>query len=365
MELIEIGAGGGSIAAVDELGLLTVGPRSAGAEPGPACYGRGGTAPTVTDADLMRGYLSPDRFLGGRMRLNEPSARDAIATLGKELNLGPIETAAGIARVVDNSMATAARVHIAEAGTDPLKYKIVAFGGAGPVHAYEIAKLLNVREVIFPRGAGVASAIGMLVAPRSVEFTRSLVSRIDPLDWSAVDAIIAELEDRGRSILIEGGVTKKQIVTEISADMRYSGQGFEITVPITKKTLNRRDGKVLREVFVAQYEERFARSLGQLPIECVSWRVRVVAPPSLESVRFERTATKAKNPKLEMRPAYFAEKGKFVRTPVYARALLKAGTKIEGPALIEEAESTCVIGPSARVSVDRHGNLLMKIRFSS
>lgn len=364
VELIEIGAGGGSIAARDELGLLTVGPRSAGAKPGPACYGRGGTNPTVTDADLVRGYLSPSRFLGGRMRLDEALAQSAITKLGQELKLGLVETAAGIARVVDNSMATAARVHVAEAGTDPLKYKIVAFGGAGPVHAYEIARLLNVREVIFPRGAGVASAIGMLVAPRSVEFTRSLVANTEKLDWSLVDGIISELEQRGQAILMEGGVTKKQIVTEISADMRYAGQGFEITVPITRKVLSRKDKKLLREIFVAEYEERFARSLGQLAVECVSWRVRVVAPPSVDDVRLDKSAVQRRDPKIETRPAYFEEKGKFVNTPVYSRSLLTPGMKIQGPALVEEAESTCVIGPSGSVSVDKHGNLLMKISYS-
>jgi len=363
VELIEIGAGGGSIAAVDDLGLLTVGPRSAGAEPGPACYGRGGTLPTVTDADLVRGYLSPQRFLGGRMRLDVEGANDAVAKLGKELNLDPLATAAGIARVVDNSMATAARVHVAEAGTDPLKYKIVAFGGAGPVHAYEIARLLHVGEVIFPRGAGVASAIGMLVAPRSVELTRSLVSGTNVLDWKLVSNMIGELEERGRSILMEGGVAKKDIATEISADMRYAGQGFEITVPITKRVLSSKDDNLLRETFVAQYEERFSRSLGQLPVECVSWRVRVIAPPSVADVRLERSKTKPENARIETRPAYFEEIGTFVSTPVFARATLKIGAKIEGPALIEEAESTCVVGPSASVSVDKHGNLLMKIRY--
>ena len=175
VELIEIGAGGGSIAAVDELGLLAVGPRSAGAEPGPAAYGAGGEDPTVTDADLLRGYLSADRFLGGRMRLDRRRAEAAVAGLGRQLELDVMETASGIARVVDNNMATAARVHIAEAGTDPQRYRMVAFGGAGPVHAYELARLLDIRQVIFPRGAGVASAIGMLVAPRSVETTQSVV----------------------------------------------------------------------------------------------------------------------------------------------------------------------------------------------
>jgi N-methylhydantoinase A len=364
VELIEIGAGGGSIASVDELGLLAVGPRSAGANPGPACYGLGGTSPTVTDADLVRGYLSPDRFLGRRMRLDRRLAEEAIETLGKQLSLELVETAAGIARVVDNSMATAARVHIAEAGTDPLKYKIVAFGGAGPVHAYEIARLLNVTEVIFPLGAGVASAIGMLVAPRSVEFTRSLVSGVDAMNWKAIKSIVAELEERGRSILMEGEVAAADIETEISADMRYAGQGFEITVPLSGKIVKLQDGAALRKTFVSQYAGRFGRSLGQLPIECVSWRVRVVAAPSVGNIKLERGHEQSGAPEIETRFAYFEELGRYVDTPVYARARLKHGARVRGPALIEEDESTSVVGPSGSIVVDKNGNLIMKIKHS-
>jgi N-methylhydantoinase A len=362
IELIEIGAGGGSIAAMDALGLLTVGPRSAGASPGPACYGRGGENPTVTDADLVRGYLSPDRFLGGRMRLDVGLAKQAILALGKQVRLGVAEAAIGIARVVDNNMATAARVHIAEAGTDPLKYKMVAFGGAGPVHAYEIARLLNVREVIFPRGAGVASAIGMLVAPRSVEFTKSLVSNIEALDWAALSSILAEIEDRSRSILIEGGIPKRQIVSQITVDMRYAGQGFEITVPIAAAVLDRRDKDALRTSFVGQYEERFGRSLGQLPVECVSWRVRATAPPSINDVELDRCDVETRDALIETRPAYFEEANGFLDTPVYRRSQLEPGVTIEGPALIEEGESTCVLGPSASAALDKHGNIIMRLR---
>ena len=365
VELIEIGAGGGSIAAADELGLLAVGPRSAGAVPGPSCYGNGGTDPTVTDADLIRGYLSPERFLGGRMQLSRDLAGEAISRLGKTIGLGLIETAAGIARVVDNSMATAARVHIAEAGTDPQKYKMVAFGGAGPVHAYEIARLLNVRAVIFPRGAGVASAIGMLVAPRSVEFTRSLVSGVAAVDWAVVKATIADIQKQGSAILVESGVTPDEIATEITVDMRYAGQGFEVTVPIPTKVLDDRDNDTLRALFVAEYEHRFSRSLGQLPVECVSWRARVVAPPSVLEISLETSNAQAKRSQLELRPAYFEELQAYVDTPVFARASLKAGTRISGPALIEEAESTCVIGPSAHATVDKFGNIVMTLQEAS
>ncbi|HKX11334.1 MAG TPA: hydantoinase/oxoprolinase family protein [Stellaceae bacterium] len=362
IELIEIGAGGGSIAGVDELGLMRVGPRSSGAVPGPACYGRGGEEPTVTDADLIRGYLAPDRFLGGRMRLDRSRATAALERLGERLGLGLAETAAGMARVVDNNMATAARVHIAESGTDPLRYRMVAFGGAGPVHAYEIARLLNVREVIFPRGAGVASAIGMLVAPRSVEYTRSLIMRLDALDWRAVDDAVAALETRGRAVLREAGVGDDEIAVELSADMRYVGQGFEVTVPLDRTSQSRRDAAAWRRAFDDHYARRFGRSLDMLSVEGVSWRVRVGAPAAVSELRFGELDSRDDEALIERRMAYFEECAGFVEVPVFARARLRAGgTPIAGPALIEEAESTAVIGPSASVVTDAYGNLVMTL----
>ena len=362
IELIEIGAGGGSIADVDDLGLLRVGPRSSGAVPGPACYGRGGEEATVTDADLIRGYIAPDRFLGGRMRLDRARAEAALARLGERLGLGVTETANGIARVVDNNMATAARVHIAESGTDPLRYKMVAFGGAGPVHAYEIARLLNVSEVIFPRGAGVASAIGMLVAPRSVEYTRSLIAGVDGLDWRLVASVIAELAERGRAVLREADLQDDEIGLELSADMRYVGQGFEVTVPLDIALVERHDEAALRGAFDRQYERRFGRTLGAVPVEVVSWRARMIAAPAVAEIRFAGGESGGGNALIERRPAYFEEARGFVETPVYARSRLDIGTVISGPALIEEAESTGVIGPNATVEVDRFGNLIMRVR---
>jgi N-methylhydantoinase A len=363
IELIEIGAGGGSIAAIDELGLMRVGPRSAGAVPGPACYARGGEDPTVTDADLIRGYLAPDRFLGGRMRLDPARAAAALERLGDRLGLGLAETAAGIARVVDNNMATAARVHIAESGTDPLRYRMVAFGGAGPVHAYEIARLLNIGEVIFPRGAGVASAIGMLVAPRSVEYTRSLIMRLDGLDWRLVDEAIAELEARGRAVLRQTDARDDEIAVELSADMRYVGQGFEVTVPLDRASHVERDAAAWRRAFDAHYESRFGRSLGMLAVEVVSWRVRAVAPAAVSELRFAEPDSVKGDALVERRMAYFEECAGFLEVPVYARDRLAAATlRIQGPALIEEAESTAVIGPSAAAVTDPYGNLIMSLR---
>ncbi|HEY5300855.1 MAG TPA: hydantoinase/oxoprolinase family protein, partial [Acetobacteraceae bacterium] len=359
IELIEIGAGGGSIAALDPLGLLAVGPRSAGAVPGPACYAAGGEDPTVTDADLLRGYLSPERFLGGRMRLDRARAEEAVARLAASFDLDVMAAASGIARVVDNNMATAARVHIAEAGTDPQRYRMVAFGGAGPVHAYELARLLDLREVVFPRGAGVASAIGMLVAPRGVEFTRSLIAELGLLDWSAVRAILDDLAGRGRAVLHEGGVTDAEISFETSADMRYAGQGFEVTVPLDPHALATDDPAALRRAFDARYRERYGRSLDGMAIELVSWRVRAVASPSVTEVRLAEHG-KAGDALIERRQAWFGEAGGFVDTAVYARERLTVGARIDGPALIEEAESTAVVGPSAHVILDRFGNLIMR-----
>jgi len=363
IELIEIGAGGGSIAAIDELGLMRVGPRSAGAVPGPACYACGGEDPTVTDADLIRGYLAPDRFLGGRMRLDRSRAVAALEPLGDRLGLGLAEIAAGIARVVDNNMATAARVHIAESGTDPLRYRMVAFGGAGPVHAYEIARLLNIGEVIFPRGAGVASAIGMLVAPRSVEYTRSLITRLDALDWRLVGETIAELEARGRAVLRQTDARDEEIAVELSADMRYVGQGFEVTVPLDRASHAERDAAAWRRAFDANYERRFGRSLGMLPLEVVSWRVRVAAPAAVSELRFAEPDSVRGEALVERRMAYFEECAGFIEVPVYARDRLSAAAiRVPGPALIEEAESTAVIGPSASAVTDPYGNLIMGLR---
>jgi N-methylhydantoinase A len=312
----------------------------------------------VTDADLIRGYLSPERFLGGRMRLDRARAERALRTLGDRLGLDVAETAAGIARVVDNNMATAARVHIAEAGTDPLRYRMVAFGGAGPVHAYALARLLNIGEIIFPRGAGVASAIGMLVAPRSAEFTRSLVTLLAGIDWDEAAAIVAELAARGQSVLREGGVADAEILIHVSADMRYAGQGFEITVPVDADLLAQRDTAGLQRAFEKNYRERFARDLGNLPVDVVSGRARVLAPPAVEEIRFEEAVADG-DTLIEHRSAWF--EGHFVPTPVYARARLATGVEIVGPALIEEPESTAVIGPDAMAGVDKYGNLVMRI----
>ena len=361
VQLIEIGAGGGSIAWADNLGLLKVGPRSSGAMPGPACYGRGGTDATVTDADLYLGYIGAESFLGGRMPLSRKDAETALDGLAGRLGLDRTAAAAGIVEIVENNMATAARIHIAEQGQDHRRYRLLAFGGAGPVHAYGLAQILGVQEVVFPRGAGVASAIGMLVAPRSAEFTRSYVQRLASIDWDAVHAILSELEARGRGLLLEAGATTDDIRIEPAADMRYLGQGYEVTVPVEHAVLLGRDVDGLRRAFESVYAERFGRFLPEMQIEVVSWRLRASSAAMADEVRLEQTAQSGGKSRTGEREVYFAETGGFKMTPVYSRSRLAPGAHVDGPAIIEEAESTVVVGPRARVVVDDAGNLVMHL----
>ncbi|MEU9842790.1 hydantoinase/oxoprolinase family protein [Actinomadura sp. NPDC048032] len=361
VDLIEIGAGGGSVAWVDDLGLLKVGPRSSGAVPGPACYGKGGTEPTVTDADLELGYLAPDSFLGGAMTLDTAAAGRALDLLAARLRTDRRTTAAGIADVVNNAMATAARLYISEQGRDPRRYRMVAFGGAGPVHAYDVARLLHIGEVVFPRGAGVASAIGMLVAPRAVECTTSLVVPLDEPDWNAVDAVLKELESQARAQLDEADVDPADVRLEAAADMRYVGQGYELTVPIPLDVVRDHDTAGLVEAFETEYRARFDRVLKGMPAQVISWRLRALSSPVVRTVELATGAAAHSAAPLGTRPAYFAEVGDYTDTPVYRRVDLAPGSTVAGPALIEETESTVVVGPSGSVRVDDMGNLVMTI----
>ncbi len=254
VDLIEIGAGGGSIAHIDELGLLKVGPESAESEPGPACYGLGGTRPTVTDADLVLGYIGADTFLGGRMKLDLEKARAAIEKhVAKPLGITIEEAAGGIHRVVNENMAAAARVHLLEHGKTPSAYTMVAFGGAGPVHAYGVALILGCKRVITPVHASVGSAFGLLCAPISFDTARSFPVPLREADWSAAGEVIAELIAEGTRLVNWAGVTPTETIIEISADMRYRGQGHEITVPIDPAQVRARDVQAMERTFAEQY----------------------------------------------------------------------------------------------------------------
>ena len=239
IEMIEIGAGGGSIARVDALGLLKVGPDSSGADPGPACYGRGGRLPTVTDADLVLGYLDPSYFLGGAMQLDVAAAEQAIVeNVAGHMGMTAVEGAWGIHHVVNENMANAARVHVIERGKNPRALPVIAFGGAGPVHGYAVAALLGSSELILPYGAGVTSAMGLLAAPLAFDFVRSHYGRFDELDWGKVNALFEEMETRGTELLVASGAGPTEIGHVRTADIRYVGQGHEVRVPVPGGTLS-------------------------------------------------------------------------------------------------------------------------------
>ena len=278
IDMIEIGAGGGSIARVDALGLLKVGPESAGAEPGPACYGRGGTRPTVTDANLILGYFDPNYFLGGEMKLDVEAARQALAGVAAELDMRVEEVAWGIHQIVNENMANAARAHLGERGKDPRELPMYAFGGAGPVHGCNLAELLHLPTMISPMGAGVGSTFGLLAAPLAFDFVRSAYSRLDEMDWSFVNGLFDDMCAEGRVILEQSGLAPDEIIYERTADMRYTGQGHEVSVPVPEGVLGAGHLGALTEAFERTYERMYGRTVPDVVVEVINWRVVARGP---------------------------------------------------------------------------------------
>ena len=361
IDLIEIGAGGGSLARVDNMGLLKVGPDSAGSDPGPVCYGLGGTQPAVTDADLLLGYLSPDYFLGGEMDLDLTSVEQAVeATLCGSTGLSVTEIAAGIHSIVNENMATATRMYIAEKGRDPRRYALIASGGAGPVHAYGMAKLLKIGRVICPLGAGVLSALGFLVAAPGTDAVRSYVSRLDTIDWDRLNRLFNEMQDEAMTQIREAGATPESVTMRRRADMRYSGQGFEIDVSIPDGDLSSASGEVIRQAFLDRYQQLFGRQITDLPMEALTWRVYASGPtPNVELNFVGQKIDDAPANKGE-RDVYFPETG-YSACKIYNRYALKPGDVFRGPAVIEERESTAVAGPDTTVTIDKYLNLIIDI----
>jgi 5-oxoprolinase (ATP-hydrolysing) len=365
IDMIEIGAGGGSTARVDPLGLLKVGPHSAGADPGPACYGLGGKAPTVTDANLMLGYLDADFFLGGRMRLDTRAAEAAMATVAEPLNLSPLEAAWGVYTIVCENMAAAARVHIVEKGRDPRRYAMVGFGGAGPAHAARVARILGVREVIVPPASGAASALGFLVAPIAFELVRSLPGVLEELDLDAANSLLADLEARGRALLREAGVAAEDVTVTRRAEMRLLGQVHDITVALPAEPLSPSTLDEVKAAFEDEYQRLYTHVYTGTVIQAISWRVRCAGPAPSISVE-DRGATVAGRPALKgHRRAYFGDAGGWADTPIYDRYALSPGQALAGPAIVEERESTTLVPPGDRLEVDARGNLRIHVSQSS
>jgi N-methylhydantoinase A len=364
VDMIEIGAGGGSIARVESSsGLMKVGPRSAGAKPGPVCYGLGGTEPTVTDADLVLGRLNPDYFLGGEMQLDLAGVRRAFKDgVARELKIPAMDSALGVQRIVDETMAAATRMHLAEKGRDPRRYTLIAFGGAGPVHAYNLARLLKMKRLVVPLGAGVASALGFLVAPPATDMVRSYVARLERLDWDHVNALFAAMTEEGSRLLREAGADPARITLKPTADMRHVGQGFEIPVPLPSTRLGPDNLAAMRDAFFASYRERFGRVVEDSPIEAMSWRLACLAPG--QDIRIKPVAAKGaatSDARRGTREVLFEGLGS-VSCAVYDRYALAPGATFAGPALVEERESTCCIGPDARVNVDQFLNLVIDLK---
>ncbi len=365
VELIEIGAGGGSIARVDRFGLLKVGPDSAGAEPGAVCYGRGGTEPTVTDADLILGYLDPGYFLGGRMTLDVEGAQAAVrAKLAEPLELDVERAAWTVHQVVNENMANAARVHAVERGRDARNFPLFAFGGAGPVHAYRVAEKLRAQEMIAPFGAGVGSTIGMLAAPLAFDFVRTASARVDALNWEQIEGLLAEMEAEGRMVLERAGVPSGEITVERAADMRLMGQAHEITVELPGASPRAGEEDRIRQRFEETYASLYGRTPPGVALEVVSWRVRVIGPTPTLRLAASRILVGQDARKGE-RLAYFPEAGGFTPTAVYDRYALAPGSEVCGPAIFEERESTVVVGPGARARVDEYLNLIVTLPTAS
>jgi N-methylhydantoinase A len=366
IELIEIGAGGGSIAHVDEIGLLKVGPRSAGSQPGPAAYGQGGAEPTVTDADFALGYLNPDYFAGGEMPIDMPAANAALERLAARVKLSLTEVAWGIHDVVNENMAGAARVHIAERGRDPRDYALLCTGGAGPVHAYEVARKLGLRQVICPPAAGVASALGLLVAPARVDRVATVGLRLDRDSVAALEKAFRRLEDDARAVMADTGLKLDTATVRRLADGRFLGQGFDLVVDLPAGPFDDSDAcrQRLTAAFETAYREKFALTPPDVPIEFINIRVAVRAPVAEGGVAAsgQPGAGGARGDAVKgRRPAYFPQPRGFEETTVYDRPRLFPGDEIRGPAVVEEDGSTLVIGPGGVGRVASSGNIVVTL----
>jgi N-methylhydantoinase A len=362
-DMIEIGSGGGSIAAVDARGTIRVGPRSAGADPGPACYGRGGTAPTLTDANLVLGYLDPGFFLGGGMALDRAAADDAILReIARPLNLSLERAAWGIHEIVNEDIARAFRIHASERGFDYRAGSMVAFGGSGPVHALGVAAKLKIPRVIFPVAAGVMSAVGLLTSPLAFEVSRSREVFVEQMSAEAFAEGFRALEEEAMAPLLDAGLAAEEIAIERAVDARYHGQGhmIELLLPATANPATLK--AQLPALFRRRYEALYAISNIDAPLVVTTWKVEARGPaPALPAASGPAgTGADASIAIKGERRAWLGEEG-YLATPVYDRQALTPGMSIAGPALIEERESTCVITAAQRVTVDARLNLVAEL----
>jgi len=358
VDLMEIGAGGGSIAKVGKMGTLQVGPESSGADPGPICYAGGGTEPCVTDADLLLGYLDENYFLGGEMVLDKEAARRGVLKkIADPLGVPFIQAVWGIHDLINETMAAAAKTHIAERGGNPKVVTVSAFGGAGPVHAYGLAKKLGAPRLLVPPNAGVGSALGFFTAPRAFDLVRSHKVPLMEADFNEIDKIFQEMETEGAGTLHKSGSGEK-IIFNRSVDARFVGQGSETNIPISEKDFRVVKREDVRHRFDAIYEKLYGRTYPDSPVEFINFKVRASLPERLLKLpKVKKGPASPKKAVKGQRPAYSGISADFIPFTVYDRYRLNPGASFRGPAIIEERESTVVVGEDASVTVDEYGFL--------
>jgi N-methylhydantoinase A len=361
IEMVEIGAGGGSIARLDALRRIAVGPDSAGSQPGPVCYDQGGGEPTVTDADLVLGRIDPQKFSGGKIALNAAKAERAIAErVAAPLALAADHAALGISEMVDENMANAARVHAIESGKDLRTRTLIAFGGAAPLHAARVAEKLGIGRVLIPANAGVGSAVGLLRAPVAYEIVRGRLLRLSEFDPIAANRLLAEMRAEAETV-VRRGAPDAELTEQRSSFMRYRGQGHEIAVELPVRDFTAADRTVLAELFEAAYRRLYSRSIPGVDIEVLSW-VLALRAPAEGRLAAEAAETPTAPKPVARRPVFDPDSGEFVDTPIYWRPDLAPGARIAGPAVIAEDETSTVVSPDFEARLDRFGYIELRLR---
>ncbi len=358
VEMVEIGAGGGSIASIDTMGRIQVGPQSAASEPGPACYGRGGEEPTVTDANLLLGRLDPDNFAGGAIQLHPAASDTAVESrLTDSTGLETQDAAYGVTEMVDENMANAARVHTVENGRDIEHFTMVGFGGGAPLHACRLCEKLGITSLLIPPGAGVGSAIGFLKAPFSYEASRGFFQRLSDFDVTAVNTLLQELEHEARGF-VEAGAAGQKTETKLVAFMRYTGQGWEIPVPLPHKVFEDKDTGLILEAFEAAYRTLFGRTIEGLASEITNWSI--IVSTVLQPVKAaEKYISGIPGEVIRTRQFYDAAERRMVDAQEVARSSLTAGVEVSGPAVIVERETTTIVTSRYKVIGQGDGSLLL------
>lgn len=361
IDIVTVGAGGGSLACVDEGGVLKVGPRSAGAKPGPACYCRGGEEPTVTDANLILGKLNPKRILGGRMSIDEKRSISVIKkVICQKTDLSIEDAAAGIITVVNSNMVRAIRAVSVERGYDPRQFTLVAFGGAGPLHACEVAEEIGIRQVLFPPSPGTLCSLGLLMADTQFDLSRSRLTIVNEQNLSIINNLLADLALEGQQLLNTQKIPELRRRFQFGFDCRYEHQNYELTISINKGKLNESDLNELKKAFGNAHEHAYGYQDKERPVQIVNYRLSAIGLSDKPQIGHIQECSASVPKENEVRQVRFEKQCKFIETPVYLRDDLPSDCILQGPAIIEQMDSTCVIPPGWTALSDQYGNILVE-----